>query len=240
MTYGGLGDSFYEYLLKQYILTGKTDSLVKDMYFEAVEGLINRLLLKSQPSGLYFIAEYRATLKKNNNFMDHLVCFVPGMLALGAPEGEHREKHMKLAEELVNTCYEMYKRQATGIGPERVSFNTEEDSKEDFKPSSTRYLLRPETVESLFVLYRATGNTTYQDWAWEIFRSIEQYCKTPSSFSGLVDVTKKDGPWNNSMQSFFFAETLKYLYLIFSDDSLLPLDEYVLTTEAHPLGVFSS
>jgi mannosyl-oligosaccharide alpha-1,2-mannosidase len=53
----------------------------------------------------------------------------------------------------------------------------------------------------------------YREWAWNIFESIEKFCKTPSSYSGLMDVTRQDGEWNNSMQSFFFAETLKYLYL---------------------------
>jgi hypothetical protein len=59
--------------LKQYILTGKQDTIVKDMYYEAVEGLANRLLFKSEPSNLYFIGEYRVGLKKATNFMDHLV-----------------------------------------------------------------------------------------------------------------------------------------------------------------------
>ncbi len=40
-------------------------------------------------------------------------------------------------------------------------------------------------------------------------------------------------------QSFFLAETLKYLYLLFSDDSLIPLDKWVFNTEAHPLPVLS-
>jgi hypothetical protein len=34
------------------------------------------------------------------------------------------------------------------------------------------------------------------------------------------------------------AETLKYLYLLFADDSVIPLDQYVFNTEAHPLPVF--
>jgi hypothetical protein len=39
------------------------------------------------------------------------------------------------------------------------------------------------------------------------------------------------------MESFFIAETLKYLFLLFSDDDILPLDEVVLNTEAHPFPV---
>jgi hypothetical protein len=40
----------------------------------------------------------------------------------------------------------------------------------------------------------------------------------------------------DSMESFLFAETLKYLYLLFAPDSAFDLDAHVLTTEAHPLS----
>lgn len=45
------------------------------------------------------------------------------------------------------------------------------------------------------------------------------------------------GVKDNMMQSFFLAETLKYLYLLFSPPSLIPLDEWVFNTEAHPLKI---
>ena len=45
---------------------------------------------------------------------------------------------------------------------------------------------------------------------------------------------------NDVQESFFLAETLKYLYLLFADDSLLPLDQWVFNTEAHPLPVIPS
>jgi len=59
------------------------------------------------------------------------------------------------------------------------------------------------------------------------------------AYSGVLDVRSYDTKYDNSMQSFFFAETLKYLYLLFSPDDVLPLDRYVFTTEAHPLGVYN-
>jgi len=241
VSYGGLGDSFYEYLLKLYVLTGKKDEKTKQLYLTAVDGMIHNMLDYSVPSGLPFIGEYKINTKRIINEMDHLVCFVPGMLALGA-EGDYASSHMKLAEGLVTTCYKTYETQETGIGPERIAFSSKDapmKDDRDFKPISARYLLRPETIESLFVLYRKTHNETYREWAWNIFESIETFCKTPSSYSGLMDVTKQEGEWNNSMQSFFFAETLKYLYLIFSEDSTIPLDKYVFTTEAHPLAIFT-
>jgi len=43
----------------------------------------------------------------------------------------------------------------------------------------------------------------------------------------------------DKMETFFFAETLKYLYLIFSEAELIPLDQYVFNTEAHPLKIWN-
>ena len=91
-----------------------------------------------------------------------------------------------------------------------------------------------ETIESLFVLYRVTGDPVYQEWGWEIFEAIEMHCKTPTAYSGLTDVTKVPPPHSDSMQSFFLAETLKYLYLLFGPTDVIPLDAYVFNTEAHP------
>jgi len=99
------------------------------------------------------------------------------------------------------------------------------------------YYLRPETIESLYILYYVTGDPHYQDLGWQIYKGIEQYCKTPVAYSSINDVTAKKPVWSNSMQSFFFSETIKYLYLLFSPPSTLNLETRVLTTEAHPLPI---
>jgi mannosyl-oligosaccharide alpha-1,2-mannosidase len=105
-----------------------------------------------------------------------------------------------------------------------------------------RYLLRPEAIESVFVLYRITGETTYQDTAWEMFSSIMNATKTDLANAALRDIsfTREDiGQGEDiqmdSMESFWMAETLKYFYLIFSDPDVVDLDEWVFNTEAHPL-----
>lgn len=97
-----------------------------------------------------------------------------------------------------------------------------------------RYILRPETIESLFVLYRITGDAAYQDQAWRMFEAMVRHCRTEWAFAALADVTRERPPQFDSMESFFTAETLKYYYLIFAEPGLVSLDEYVLNTEAHP------
>ncbi|KAK4986897.1 hypothetical protein LTR50_005028 [Elasticomyces elasticus] len=98
-----------------------------------------------------------------------------------------------------------------------------------------RYILRPEAIESLFILYRITGDTTLQDSAWKMFQAIDTHTKTDIAHAALDDVTNKQTSQADSMESFWTAETLKYFYLIFSEPDVVSLDEYVFNTEAHPL-----
>ncbi|PGH34834.1 mannosyl-oligosaccharide alpha-1,2-mannosidase [[Emmonsia] crescens] len=102
-----------------------------------------------------------------------------------------------------------------------------------------RYILRPEAIESIFILYRITGRTDLLDTAWEMFTAIEEMTKTPFGNAALDDVTAARGaagkvPLSDRMESFWLAETLKYFYLMFSDPNFISLDEYVFNTEAHP------
>ena len=98
-----------------------------------------------------------------------------------------------------------------------------------------RYILRPEAIESIFLMYRITGNTEYQEIAWRMFQSIRRSTETDLAFSAIEDI-KVEGATTktDSMESFWLAETLKYFYLIFSSPDLISLDDYVLNTEAHP------
>lgn len=79
-----------------------------------------------------------------------------------------------------------------------------------------------------------TKDQKYRDWAWDAVEALERHCRTESGYSGIRDVNSVNPSKDDVQQSFFFAETLKYLYLIFSDDDVLPLDKYVFNTEAHP------
>jgi len=99
-----------------------------------------------------------------------------------------------------------------------------------------RYALRPEAIESVFILYRITGRKDLLESAWEMFTAIQKHTKTEIANAALLDVTFKDRapPQMDSMESFWFAETLKYFYLIFSEPEVISLDEWVLNTEAHP------
>ncbi|XP_058492034.1 mannosidase, alpha, class 1B, member 1b isoform X2 [Solea solea] len=239
-TLGARADSYYEYLLKQWIQGGKKDHQLLEDYLQAIEGVKKNLLQKSSPHGLTFVGEL-----SHGQFspkMDHLVCFLPGTLALGAHNGLPAD-HMDLAKELMETCYQMYVQMETGLSPEIVHFNMHEGSTRDIevKLADRHNLLRPETVESLFYLYRFTEDHKYQEWGWEILQNFNKYTKVPSGgYTSINNVRDPEYPSpRDKMESFFLGETLKYLYLLFSHDpDLVSLDQYVFNTEAHPLPIW--
>ncbi|XP_077005071.1 endoplasmic reticulum mannosyl-oligosaccharide 1,2-alpha-mannosidase isoform X2 [Tamandua tetradactyla] len=241
-TLGARADSYYEYLLKQWIQGGKTETQLLEDYMEAVEGIKKHLLQQSQPSRLTFVGELA-----HGQFspkMDHLVCFLPGTLALGAHHGLPAD-HMELAKALMETCYQMNRQMETGLSPEIVHFNIYPQGRQkdvEVKPADRHNLLRPETVESLFYLYRLTGDPKYQDWGWKILQSFNTHTRIPSGgYSSISNVRNPRKPEpRDKMESFFLGETLKYLYLLFSDDTeYLSLDSFVFNTEAHPLPIWT-
>lgn len=268
---GSRGDSYYEYLLKVWLQQGafKNSNLtyLHNMYEEAMKGVKHLLVRKSIPSGLIFVGElpYGASGEFSPK-MDHLVCFLPGTLALGATKGLTKSKatkenllsfedleNLRLAEELAKTCFEMYSVTSTGLAPEIAYFHIEDffeggldggnkssEYSNDIiiKPADRHNLLRPETVESLFVLYRITEDPKYREWGWQIFEAFEKYTKVDSGgYTSLDDVTTIPPHRRDKMETFFLGETLKYLYLLFVDSTLIPLDKFVLNTEAHPIPI---
>lgn len=110
-----------------------------------------------------------------------------------------------------------------------------------FQPLDAHSLLRPETVESLFILYRLTKDEKYQDYGWSIFQAIEQHAKiSTGGYSSLNSVKDTKLGFRDKMESFFLGETLKYLFLLFSDVDMVPLDKFVFNTEAHLLPIRKS
>lgn len=105
------------------------------------------------------------------------------------------------------------------------------------KQNEKYYILRPEVIESYFYLWRLTKDPKYREWGWEVVQALERHCRVEGGYTGIKNVYQTDSAKDDVQQSFFLAETLKYLFLLFSDDSLLPLDQWVLNTEAHPLPI---
>lgn len=85
---------------------------------------------------------------------------------------------------------------------------------------------------------RACLLRSYREWSWEIFQAIERHCRTPTAYGSLANVQQVNGRVDDRMESFFLAETLKYLYLAQDPDHPIDLMKYVFNTEAHPTRIF--
>jgi mannosyl-oligosaccharide alpha-1,2-mannosidase len=102
------------------------------------------------------------------------------------------------------------------------------------KMKSGDYRLRPEAIESVFIMYRITGDETWRAKGWAMFDAVDRATRTEIANAGIKDVTSQLLEQEDTMESFWLAETLKYYYLLFSEPDLISLDDYVLNTEAHP------
>jgi hypothetical protein len=247
ISFGSRADSFYEYMLKIWLQGNRKEQMYRDMYDKSMQGMHDHLLQKGD-SGLWYIAQSVYSKKHSykilNPSMDHLVCFMGGLLALGAytdPEGlesERAQRDLKTGKALTYSCYQMYASTATGLSPEIVSNWKSRPSPDHNSPF---YILRPEAVESFFILYHLTGDPVYREWGWEVFQSIEKYCKTDIAYGHYPDVEDTNREPEDNMESFFLGETLKYLYLLFDPDTEIDImGMHVFNTEAHPLRNFAA
>ncbi|KAF8909304.1 glycoside hydrolase family 47 protein [Gymnopilus junonius] len=333
LSVGAQADSAHEYLLKLYLLTGKTDRKSLEMYIQATTHIITDLLYLSPTRNLLYVTDSSTpTFERQtspSHIFEHLSCFLPGLFALGAHtlpldnlealglklEDLGNEKsyglggkaykklkrynlkdlHMWAAEGLAQTCWVTYADQPTGLGPDEMFMdvimgkntfaepNEQSSAKhgtylwmdavEKWRSSGGRgiipgladpkpiiyshgetstggqsrdyvirkpgYLLRPETVESLYVLWKVTGDEKWRSRGWDIFEALERETKTSNGYASLQFVDRIPSQKVDSMPSYFLAETLKYLYLMFLEEDPISLDKWVFNTEAHPLPVFN-
>ncbi|KAJ2969394.1 hypothetical protein NUW58_g9998 [Xylaria curta] len=185
----------------------------------------------------------------------HVACVVGGVFGLGG-KLLGIANHVEIGEKITKGCVWAYKTMPAGIMPESFELRPcpsleacdwdepewESERNERFPKGvqsirDPRYLLRPEAIESVFVMYRITGKEEYQEMAWRMFMAIQKATETDLGFSSILDINV-DGKYTekaDSMESFWFSETLKYFYLVFSPPDLINLDEFVLNTQAHPL-----
>ncbi|ATY62020.1 mannosidase MsdS [Cordyceps militaris] len=258
--WSGGDDSFYEYLIKMYVYDPKSYGLYRDRWIAAADSTMEHLA--SHPTSrqdLTFLNQFdgQTTESVTGHCKYTLTSFAGGNFILaGLVLGE--EKYTKFGLALAESYFQTYNATASGIGPEVFRWVDSAHPDTGRQPPADQaafyatagfwvdgadYVLRPETVESLYYAYRATGDKKYQDLAWRGFNSIVSKCRAGSGYSGLRDVTKPDGGgFDDFQQSFFLAETLKYLYLIFVDDTPVQVkagepNQFVFNTEAHPFKV---
>lgn len=192
---------------------------------------------------------------------EHLSCFIGGLYALGGRLFDNAS-YVDIGAKLARGCVYAYRSFPTGIMPERYNMvkcpgsdpkaacKWDEDLyaaecakrpqyREGLPKGFTtakdpRYILRPEAIESVFILWRITGKEEYREAAWDMFQAVVKETDTEFANAAIEDVNTVGSKQTDYMESFWLAETLKYFYLVFANTDLISLDEFVLNTEAHP------
>ncbi|KAI4563336.1 hypothetical protein MJT46_010945 [Ovis ammon polii x Ovis aries] len=209
-------DSYYEYLLKAYVLLGDDSFLERfNTHYDAIMRYI------SQPPLLLDVHIHKPMLNART-WMDALLAFFPGLQVLKGDIRPAIETHEML--------YQVIKKH--NFLPE--AFTT------DFRVHWAQHPLRPEFAESTYFLYKATGDPYYLEVGKTLIENLNKYARVPCGFAAMKDV--RTGSHEDRMDSFFLAEMFKYLYLLFADkeDIIFDIEDYIFTTEAHLLPLWLS
>jgi mannosidase alpha-like ER degradation enhancer 2 len=212
----GAIDSYYEYLLKCWLLFGDADC--KRMWDASIVA-INKYLEDDWQGELWYGHADMNTGARRATSYGALDAFFPAVLALSGD--------LKRAARLQQSSFSMW--WVAGIEPEEFDYRAR-------KITSPGYPLRPEIVESAYYLWRITKDDRYRSTAAQLWLDFVRHCRTDVAYAALKNVESKEKA--DAMQSFLFAETFKYFYLLFAPPETLDFRNVIFNTEAHPIRKF--
>jgi mannosidase alpha-like ER degradation enhancer 2 len=209
---GGI-DSYLEYLLKCWLLFG--DQECRRMWQEEIIAT-NKYLVDDQKGELWYGHSDMNTGTRTATRFGALDAFFPAVLAFSGD--------IKRAARLQASSFKMWN--LNRIEPEELDYVT-------MQVTSPAYHLRPEIVESTYYLNHFTHDPKYRQMGEAMFNDFVKYCRTENGYAALSNVITKEK--RDEMESFLFAETFKYFYLLFSPEGSLNFEKVIFNTEAHPV-----
>jgi mannosyl-oligosaccharide alpha-1,2-mannosidase len=231
-TLAGCADSLYEYLPKMYALLGGLELKYETMTKRFMEAADKHFYFRPMvPRNEDILISGNVNTRETGSLVldpesEHLTCFIGGTVALagrllGNPES------VETGLKLTNGCVYAYRAFSSGMMPERYNmipcesriacrWNEEKWKAERKKrpewrsglpkgfttAKDPRYILRPEAIESVFVLYRITGKSELQEAAWDMFRAISNGTATEYANAAVQDVvtTRRPLPQEDYME----------------------------------------
>lgn len=206
-------DSYYEYLLKCWLLFGDEDC--RRMWLASIAP-INKYLADDDGSSLWYGHADMTTGRRTATTWGALDAFFPSVLALSGD--------VRRAARLHESSLKMWS--LNHVEPEEFDYKA-------MRVTDASYQLRPEIVESTYYLYHFTKDPKYLRAGAMLFDDFVRACRTEDAYAALKNVATKEK--QDVMHSFLFAETFKYFYLLFAPPQTLDFDRVIFNTEAHPL-----
>ncbi|XP_034665287.1 mannosyl-oligosaccharide alpha-1,2-mannosidase IA [Drosophila subobscura] len=226
---------FHDSLLKSWLQSGNLDTESEQMYTDAILGIVQNMLTVS-PQGDTYISDYANG--SQNHRMDQAACFSGALFAFGAAydQMKHWEKYADIGTSITETCHRSYEQTPTKLAPEVLVFPA--DAIEAAAPHQrNRYMLSADVLESYLVMWRLTRDKKYRNFGWKLVQAIEKHCRMPHGYTGIRNVYEMPPEPVDSQPSLFLAKTLKCLFLLFSEDDVISLYEWVLNSGGHPLPI---
>jgi hypothetical protein len=254
-THSGIGagiDSFYEYLLKGHVLYGCDDAEWLGMFERGYAATAKQLRVRSDETGLEWhveVAMEQGAAAVHTRYVSSLSAFWPALQVLAGDTAAAARTFASywsvwLKFRALPEIYDLSSGQPVSYAKD--------------------WPLRPELAESAYHLYRATQDPFYLRAGEAMLDFIGNATRTECGFAAVADVTTttKQGSGggkahgkprlDDRMDSFFFSETLKYLYLLFQEGGVLSAacaaagpgasanlcagdDSVLFTTEGHVL-----
>ncbi|KAL6708998.1 hypothetical protein ACN47E_002125 [Coniothyrium glycines] len=255
--------STYSNLIKisQLLRSNDHASQYRTTYVEAVDAIIKHILFRPiTPTNADILVPTTAKFFKTggsvrDHSIQHSACSVGAMLALGSKVFSNTT-HLAYARRLTDGCIWAYKNAPNGIGimPETFTMLACANALPDndnadcsFDPAvwpkqeapgfesilDGRALVRPEAIESVFYMYRITGEARYLDVAWDMWQAVEGILRA-QIVGAEQSLGKVQGDYDAlSTQHSRTMQTLKYFLLILSDPRVMSLDEWVFSSGGH-------
>lgn len=252
-------DSFLEYLIKSFHYKADNITTAYAKFWLSAANSTDEFIAV-HPFGfpdLTFISEL-----DNNGAptftMDDYSCFSGGNFLLGC-KVLGIDSLCDLGIAAADGCHQTYNTTVTGLGPlfwgwfisENNTYPPDPDVDIDagyrgngaknglfIVDGNEEWASFPESIESWFYAYRITGDPRWAEYVWEVFQSINETARNSVAFATVDNVAMPFGSsQSNNLDSFFFAEVLKYIYLTFAEPETVDLGEWVFNTESHPVRV---
>ena len=213
---GSNADSYYEYLLKAYVLLGESEYAA--MFQDAYRGVV-----RHAKHGPWYVDVHMNRAQPTLAWFTALSGFWPGLQALYGD--------VAAGSQSMHAFHQIWR--SLGFVPEAWNLQTETIVK-----GQEAYHLRPEMAESLMYLRQATGDPVWHLLGRDMIAALEEVCWTPCGYAIVRNVSSH--ALGDRMESFFLSETLKYLWLLYDDSSFIHHGNYIFSTEGHYFPVLAA